>query len=575
MSRKWHFGSPFRKNAVESEKIEQDVPSQPSELEHTSDEDDRPIEHKIYLPEIKGASLKLWELWTNSSVPPLLEIAPAKNVRDPERAAHLLEQERVRLIVKLEQDAKSRLHLIEKGKEQENFSLSSSCQVYLSRDKMLAWVFFFPPFGPEGQFEAGALGKALQDAGVMTGIDSNEVVRLLQEHPYFELIPIAAGTEPVEGSDGKVTELFPREVTREVMINEDGTADYRSMNYVRQIEKDTCICDIVLPQEGTAGVQVDGKIVRPKPVRPAKVPKGSNTAISDDGLHLVATREGHLEFANGSFHVRPVLEIRGDVDYSTGNIEFNGDVHIYKDVREGFEVRASGTVTIDGLVEAATVEAGGDLVISRGVVGDHRALLRSKGCVRAKYLENCVLYAGKTVYADCIMTSQIFSDEGINVTSGRGSVIGGALTAAYSIRAKMVGAQSGRRTELTLGVLPYVQTEMQAVEDRLEEIHAEMERLEKDLGYLERIGGQESSTPELARARLRKSMLGMKEKKQLAARESLKLILPDLSKCRFEADDVYPVTALKIHNRTWVAKEPCHRCRMVYDVKEEEIKSIY
>ena len=99
-------------------------------------------------------------------------------------------------------------------------------------------------------------------------------------------------------------------------------------------------------------------------------------------MRLIATQDGHLTFAHEAFQVSPLLEIQGDVDYSTGNIDFSGDVHICGDVRENFTVHAQGTVTVDGLVEAATVEAGGDLVIARGVVGDGRALLKSNGCVR-------------------------------------------------------------------------------------------------------------------------------------------------------------------------------------------------
>ena len=574
MSKKWTLGNLFHKD-IEDDELKQDMPSDHNEFEHTPGEHKPPVEDIVYLSEVKGALLHIWELWTQSPTPPLLTLEVSKDVQDKELMRQRLERERVRLAVQLEQDAKKRLREIEKGKDREGFSLNSSCQVYLSKDRMLAWVFFFPPYGPEGQFEAGALGRALQAANVTTGIDSNAVVQLLQEQKIFELIPIAAGTDPVEGSHGKAIELFTREVTREVVVDEDGKADYRALNYVRQIEENDHICNIIPPKEGTPGVQVDGKIVNPKPVKAAKVPKGINTTISEDGRYLLAARAGHLEFANGLFHVRPLLEIKGDVDYATGNIDFNGDIHIYGDVREGFEVRATGTVTIDGLVEAATVEAGGDLLISRGVVGDHRALLRSKGCVRVKYLENCVLYAGKTVYADCIMTSQIFSDDAINVTSGRGSVIGGAMTAAHSIRAKMVGAQSGRRTELTMGVLPYVQTELQDIEDELSKLHKELEGIERDLEYLEKVAGMDISNPRLAKIRMRRSVLTMQEKKLVARQKSLSLIHPDLSKCRFEADIVYPVTALTILDRIWVAKEVRHRCRLIFDVSNEQIKEIY
>lgn len=573
MEKKWTLGNLFRNDEEESgERMEKTLSSE-VENEHTPGED-IPVEDIVYLPEIKGSVLQLWKLWAGEETPPLLQLIVSKNAQNRDLAMQRLERERVRLIVQLEQDAKKRLQQMEKGKALGHFSLDSSCHVYISKDKMLAWALFFPPIGPEGKFEAGAMGNALQMARVTTGIDSNKVIRVLQDPRYFELIPIAEGTEPVEGSNGKLIELFTREATKEVVIDLDGKADYRALNYVRQISENERICNIIPPKEGTPGVQVDGKVINPKAVKAAKVPKGINTVISEDGRYLVAERNGHLEFANGLFHVRPVLEVKGDVDYSTGNIEFDGDIHVYGDVREGFEVRATGTVTIDGLVEGATVETGGDLVISRGVVGDHRALLRSKGNVRVKYLENCVLYAGKTVYADCVMTSQVFSDDAINVTSGRGSVIGGNMTAAHSICAKVVGAQSGRRTELTLGALPYVQTELQTIEEEISVLRTEIERIDRDLAFLEAAGGLNGSNPKLGKVRMRRSVLSMQEKKLVARQQSLAPMHPDLSKCRFEANAVYPVTALKIQNRVWVAREIRRRCRLVYDEANKEIKEV-
>ena len=41
--------------------------------------------------------------------------------------------------------------------------------------------------------------------------------------------------------------------------------------------------------------------------------------------------------------------------YNTGNIDYQGDVHIHGDVRGTFTVKATGNITIDGLVEAAYI----------------------------------------------------------------------------------------------------------------------------------------------------------------------------------------------------------------------------
>jgi uncharacterized protein (DUF342 family) len=230
---------------------------------------------------------------------------------------------------------------------------------------------------------------------------------------------------------------------------------------------------------------------------------------------------------------------------------------------------------VDGLVEAARIEAGGDLLISRGVVGDNRAMIRSKGTVRVKYLENCVVYASQGVYADCVMNSQIFSDSFIEVCSGRGSVIGGALTAAQNIRAKMIGAKSGRKTELALGVLPYVQIELQDIQDDLEANRKETEELDRQLGFLERQRGLEGSDAHLAKARMRRSVLEMKEQQLLKRLEKLEPMMQDVTQCSLECNEIYPITTLTVREAVWTAREVKIRCKVYYSKEEKDLKETF
>ena len=46
--------------------------------------------------------------------------------------------------------------------------------------------------------------------------------------------------------------------------------------------------------------------------------------------------------------ISPISSIDGDVDYSTDNIDFNGDVIIRDSVQSLFSVKATGTVNIGG-----------------------------------------------------------------------------------------------------------------------------------------------------------------------------------------------------------------------------------
>ncbi len=529
----------------------------------------------ISLPPLRPDMVEIWREWTGNTIYPVMSLTRGidweKHPLDPKT----LEKDALRLVVQMEKDAKMRLRDIQKMEESKVTKLDAKCKVYVARDRMIAWLFIFPPAGDEGTLQMEDIGKSLQEMNVVSGIDTEAVVHCFQDKPYYQLIPIAIGTPAVQGKDGEVTELFARKLDFQVSVDEKGRADYKHTNYVRQIHAGDVICDISLPVEGTAGVRVDGSVIEPKPVRAAKVPKGVNTVVTEDGLHLVATMDGHLSYNNQTFQVRPVLTVAGDVDYETGNIRFTGDVHITGDVRENFSVFATGSVTIDGLVEAASVESGGDLLITRGVVGDNRAMLRSRGCVRVKYLENCVVYAGKGVYADCIMNSQIFSDGCIDVYTGRGSVIGGALTAAEIIRTRMLGAESGRRTEVTLGVCPFVEAELQNLQNDLTSIRTERDSLDHQLRILERQQGMQGSDARLAKARMRRSVLEMKEQQVSKRLSDLNPMMTDVSRCRLECDVIYPITVVTIQEAVWTAKEVKRRCKVVYDVNEGLIKEVY
>lgn len=543
--------------------------------EKTAEKTPPPEESDPFLLPVEGPLLQLWRKWEPYVFQPSLSLVGGAEDKPLPLTEREVVQERQRIGRMLEQDARVRLQMMAKAESQDQpgqppQDLGTLCRTYVSQNGMVAWMMIFPPRMKDGELTMEAMAKAMKERNITTGIDSIAMTEMFQKRQFFFLRPIAIGTPVIEGSNGRIEQRF-KEAPKGVQLDENGLADYRAGNYVWSIQKGDIICDIIPPEEGSAGVRVDGKALQPKPVRPAKPPKGSNTALSEDGTHLVATMDGRLEYAGSVFEVKSVLDVPGDVDYNTGNLDFRGDVHIHGDVRENFHVRATGTVLIDGLVEGATVEAGGDVVITRGVLGDNRALIKSRGTVRAKYLENCVAYAGGDVIADCIMASQIFSDAQIVVTSGRGTVIGGALTAAEGIKARIIGSQSGRKTEVTLGVLPYVQEERNDNEEDLKGIQEELSRLEKELPFLEQDKAMEGSSAKLAKARLRKSVLSLKVNKLTKRQLELEKMEPDLTKCRMECNTIYPLTVVNIGGNSRNIETVWTKCTVTYDVKEKEI----
>lgn len=450
-------------------------------------------------------------------------------------------------------------------------------QVLVSGDGMAAWLFLLPPSGNGKRLTAEDGQALLRDAHVTTGINQRILSDAFTNRPYFRLCPIALGTPPTEGQDGWTEDHFLRNFVRSIGNVDSGTVDYRAQSNVQAIAKDAVICDIHFAVEGTAGLRVDGAVVPPKPIKPAVVPAGSSTALSEDGTKLTATIDGFLEFKGGLFNVKNLLNVNSDVDYSTGNIDFHGDVSIHGDVRELFSVKATGNITINGLVEAATVEAGGDVVISNGVSGNNQAVIRGTH-IRAKHLESCTVYA-ESLESDYILTSRVFCSDSILATGSRGVIIGGQVVAANHIKASCIGTQSGRATEITLGVQPKIREELLANRKELVSIRRKAAELAKRSTYLKnrlesqgRPDARSNATIQSEEERL--VQMAEQEKTLLARQTELMDQLNKLHNCRLECGTVYPGVKLTIGSASRNIETVINNCVAIFDMEEQDIKFV-
>lgn len=448
-------------------------------------------------------------------------------------------------------------------------------EVLVAGDGMAAWLLLLPPSGNGKTLAVKDVETMLSAAKVVHGVSQPAVEAVLSDKVYFQLLPIARGTDPVPGTDGWIDEHFSRSYTR-TADTESKVVDYRAQSNVQAIAKDAVICDIHLPVPGTPGKRVDGLPVAAPPVKAASVPAGSGTAVSPDGTKLLSLLDGFLEFRGGTFNVKDLLNIPNDVDYSTGNIDFRGDVNIRGDVREQFSVKATGDIVISGLVEAACVEAGGDLVISNGVSGNGQAVIRGKN-VRVKYLENCTVYA-ENLESEYILTSCVYCSGSVTVTGGRGAIIGGQIVAAQNVKASCIGSQTGRTTKICMGVKPDVREEFAANKTELTAIRKEASELAKRATYLKKRmedqGGRPDarSSREIENAVARITELAEREKALTAQQAELSRQLTSLPTSRLECNELYPGVRLTIGSAGRVIESMIGGCVAVFDPETRDIK---
>lgn len=208
------------------------------------------------------------------------------------------------------------------------------------------------------------------------------------------------------------------------------------------------------------------------------------------------------------------------------------------------------------------MEAGGDIIITKGVLGDNSAMIKSGRTVRAAYLENCVVYAGTAILADCAINAQLYSDGAIRIVSGRGTVIGGLLTAVDRVDVNVIGARSGVLTEIALGQRSFALIEATDLERSLEQMKKEHKELERSLEYLEQQEPSKEISAKISNFRLRYATTGLKLD---AMRRRLKLLREerfDLSQCRLCCQVVYPKAKISIGSDTITVSDLETQCNV-------------
>ncbi|MDE7261544.1 MAG: FapA family protein [Oscillospiraceae bacterium] len=510
-----------------------------------------PASHELHLSQ-DHAIHRLWSLrvqqagWLPQPALCLVE-QPGLKALLPEGE---IQRELPRLQMTVNSSANSRLRQIQpKGTgatgESEPPDLDAQAVVFIASSGLAAWLLAYPPVGQGAELDRAILDQALEAAGIRFGLDKDLLDSLPQDPDrYFHLFPCARGEPVVHGEDGRVVDFFPRVVERKFLVDERNRVDYTALNIIHNVKEGDEICKLVPPTEGEAGRTVLDEPIPAKAGKTASLPKGRHTAISEDGLCLVATIAGHVEFSGRAFQVKPLMNIPGNVDYSTGDINFLGDVYVHGDIGSGFTVRAMGNITVCGVVEACTVEAGGDLVVSGGVQGDGQAVIRAQRGVYAKFIENACVYAKELVYADCLINCDVYCDGTAEIRSGRMTVIGGALRAAREVTAGTIGSRAECRTEIILGGMPCWDFEYHILLQEISDLEKELVKTERQPDSPVKLSSMSKMRMQLMVDQKKLAQLNQ-EREPLAAEAA-----SESSPRRMVCDTVYPGTVLTIGDST-------------------------
>lgn len=353
-------------------------------------------------------------------------------------------------------------------------------RILVTRDRMEASLqISFPP--GSRSLEMDEVLDKIKKNGIMFGLN-HEHIKKAYDCPGFSVV-CAKGQPPISGTDAFIKYHVDTENKGRPNELSDGSVDYKNLNLFTTVEQGDLLAEKVPATAGIPGIDILGNAIVPKPGKDIAIPAGKNVQVVD-GTNLIASIAGQLLIANNKINVVPVIEIKEDVDVSTGNIEFIGDVIVRGSVQPGFSVKADGNIEVYGTISGGTVE-GKNIIIKMGIQGMYRGYVKAKENIVAKFIENATVHAGVDIMvSDVVLNSRMSAGKKIIVEGRRGLIVGGTVMAGEEIRAKVVGAPMATVTAIEVGVNPVLREEYQQLRSEMKKAEISIDKTQQALRIL-------------------------------------------------------------------------------------------
>lgn len=447
-------------------------------------------------------------------------------------------------------------------------TIDEEMTIEITPDKMIAVISFGKVSVNGHKLSLEEIKRNIQSKGIVYGINEKVIEEIGKERQVGFKYIIAKGLAPQKGKDAEHKFYFDYENLGKVQPkeHEDGTVDFKDLNIVHNVTKGQVLYEKIPATNGLEGRNVLGEVVRTQKGKDLRVPRGRNVEILNDGKTLVAGISGRLCYDNHNIYISPLLVIEKDVDSSTGNIEFVGNIVINGSVKNGFKVKASGSIEIHGCVEAADIEAGDDIVVWYGIQGMDKGTVKTLGNLTAKFIQNAKVEAGGNVVTEAIMHSEVAANN-VYADKGKGLIVGGKVMAAHYIWATIIGSPMATHTDIQIGIPPHILHEFKEAEKNYFNIIEELKKIEQSVTFLMTKQSQGELSPD--RIELLRKLLMTREQSQARQKEitikykELSIRIQSITASEIKVKNIlHPGTKVTIGSLVKYIKEECIHCNV-------------
>ncbi len=409
--------------------------------------------------------------------------------------------------------------------------------------------------------------KALHTHGVKAGIKEEVIKEALKNRNFNNPMIVAEEIPPFLGETDRIEYAVNIDSQiRRLKEDESGRINFYELNTIENVRAGQVLARKVSSDVGSRpGYRITGEEIPPPPMEEAKFLVGKNTEVSEDGRELRATIDGHVVYIDGRINIEPVYEVKGNVDFGTGNINFLGSLFIEGGVKDGFKLRAEGDIQIKGGVGRAKLTAKGSIRIDEGIYADHLGSVWAGKDIICKFVEGGDLYAqGSVIVGEEVLHSFIDAEGNVIVNGKRGSIVGGRIRAKEEVIARTIGCEQETTTSIEVGIEPKIRKEMLALKKIFGKTLREFEMVKANIMGLRKKGGQDKELLKKllqTQHHLARKLVMFKERKEAF---EVKLARSQGGMVKV-LDTIYPGVAITIRNVEFVVTEKMKSVTFCYE----------
>lgn len=217
----------------------------------------------------------------------------------------------------------------------------------------------YPP-----KYTVSELKNLLSEKGIRNGLLENELQEICNEYNIEEKL-VAKGLPALDDIPDQIKLYFKDSNELVDYDTDENKVDYRNRYLISNVNVGDVIAEFIPGKQGQDGIDVLGLPIKRKTSKKLLLKAGENCTLKDN--KVISNVEGRPSIKGNTVFVNKVYKIE-EVNLKSGNINFVGNVEVSKNVEEGMEVVAGEGLTVGKNVEAAILQAGGQVIISGNAI---------------------------------------------------------------------------------------------------------------------------------------------------------------------------------------------------------------